>query len=191
MREISSGNAWPIFDREGLSFAARLLDPGMVKLFGYWERLSDGAVPSYRRFDPLEVVPCLPDIQISRRGPDRRFRIGLTGDRVISIVGQNSTGKRLDEAIPPAAYAPRAALFSRCLDTGCPLAYSSYFVTPDASHWVQKRLLLPFVDTGPGADLILAMVGLSPIWQGPLPAAKPETILEVIECTRGSNRSSV
>lgn len=191
MSEISSGNAWPIFDREGLSFAARLLHPGMAKLFGYWERLSDGAVPSYRRFDPLEVVPYLPDLQVTRREPDGRFRIGLTGDRVISIVGQNSTGKRLDEAIPPAAYAPRAALFSRCLDTGCPLAYSSYFVTRDASHRVQKRLLLPFIEVGPSADLLLALVSLSPIWQGSLPATTPNTILEAIEYTRGSNRKTI
>lgn len=174
---------------QDLPFSVRLSQARMAELCEHWAGLGGGArVPSFRDFDPLAVPRALPDLQILRREADGRYRIGLTGANVAELMGGANTGRRLDELVPPERYAARAALFDAALRTGLPVAFRAYLAATGREHRLYKRLLLPFIDGGPGPDLILSMTVsvASAARQTVAPAG--DGILEVLAATPAALR---
>lgn len=163
-----------------LPFERRVAQPDMAALYLYWRRLARAGAPAFGDFDPIAMPRLLPDLQITRRDADGRHRIGLTGGRVAALAGRDSTGLYLDERIPPALYPSRAALYDEALDAARPIAYRSYLILDGREHHFQKRLLLPFVDAGPGPDLILAMALTASVPAEGAAAAAADGIVEIL-----------
>lgn len=141
-----------------LPFGTRLGHAGLAKAFDYWAELARERTPAYRAFDPIRIAALLPDLQIYRRTPDGGLRIDLAGESVLTLIGSNNVGRLLSDVLPPERYAERAILFERAMADGMPVAYRSVVAIASREHMLQKRLLLPFVETGPAADLVVAMV---------------------------------
>jgi hypothetical protein len=182
--------AQPFDTTRDLPFSLRLAQSDMGVLCDFWIALGGAhRVPFYRDFDPMRVPRLLPDLQIYRREADGGYRIGLTGGRVADLAGADNSGKRLADVLPSAFYLARAALFDGALDTGMPVAYRSYLNVPGREHRFYKRMLLPFVDKGPGPDLLLGMVlSTLPFPGDPSPAK--DGIIDMLVATRAELRPS-
>lgn len=181
--------AEPFQTARDLSFSHRLSQGAMAELCDYWVRLGgDTRVPAYRDFDPLAVPRALPDLQVVRRDPDGRYRIGLTGGRVAELIGRDNTGRYLDEVLPEDMYPSRAALYDGALATGMPVAYRAYLIAAGREHRFQKRLLLPFLEKGPAPDLVLAMALDSKPFPGEPPKLEKDGIVEIMVAKRAELR---
>jgi hypothetical protein len=183
--------AQPFQIARDLPFSRRLAQDDMAALCDYWIRLGgDTRVPAYRDFDPLAVPRALPDLRITRREADGRHRIGLTGGRVAELMGADNTGKCLDDVLPADFYPSRAALYDGALAAGLPIAYRAFLIARGREHFFHKRLLLPFVETGPAPDLILAMALDSKPMPGEPPKRERDGIVELMVAQRADLRVS-
>jgi hypothetical protein len=140
------------------SFGTRLGHAGLAEAFAYWAELAREGTPAYRAFDPIRIPALLPHLQVYRRMPDGGLRIDLAGESVADLIGRNNSGRLLSDILPPQPYAERAVLFERAMVDGMPVAYRSVVAIATREHVLQKRVLMPFVENGPAADLVLAMV---------------------------------
>jgi hypothetical protein len=76
------------------------------KLALHWDaRRAGRRAPSRDDIEPLELGSCLPSIFLLEVQPDMRFYIRLVGTHVAEALGKDSTGRLLDEVMPPAHYA--------------------------------------------------------------------------------------
>jgi hypothetical protein len=181
----------PFQTARDLPFALRLAQGAMAELCDYWIRLGgDTRVPAYRDFDPLAVPRALPDLQVTRREADGRHRIGLTGGRVAELMGASNTGKCLDEVLPAEFYPSRAALYDGALAAGLPVAYRAFLIARGREHRFHKRLLLPFVESGPAPDLVLAMALDSKPMPGEPPDRQRDGIVELLVAQRAELQPS-
>jgi hypothetical protein len=72
----------------------------------HWDaRRAGRRAPSRDDIEPLELGRCLPSIFLLEVQPDMRFYIRLVGTHVAEALGKDSTGRLLDEVMPPAHYA--------------------------------------------------------------------------------------
>lgn len=142
-------------------FRRFLDDQGLVAVFDYWcalRRDAGGRTPARRAFDPMRVRRQLPQIEVYRRAPGARLRCCLSGTGIRRETGREHTGLHLDELLPQAARASRAALFERTLATAMPVAYRCDLPVPGREHKVTTRLLLPMLDERKQATIVVSMV---------------------------------
>lgn len=131
--------------------------PRLMQLYEYWnDKRGNRSMPSRADLDPLDLRALLPNIALVdiEEGP-RRYRYRLVGTALIAVLGQDLTGKYLDQMpmlfrrFAGNAYdelmarkAPTYAVF----DTNLPLLRTVRY----------KRLMLPLSADGQRVNMVIA-----------------------------------
>jgi hypothetical protein len=80
--------------------------PQIRSLAAYWTAKSAGRrAPARRDIDPQDLRRCLPNLfMLDVIEPDKRFKVRLVGTEIVALVGEDHTGRFLDETIPADGY---------------------------------------------------------------------------------------
>lgn len=136
------------------------LDANERWLLRYWwsKRAGAEAAPRRSAIDPIEMVKLLPNLQIHARTAEGRLLCRLSGTAVVDATHVDTTGRHLDEAISPQAYARRMHLFETVLASGRPLLYRARMAFIGQDWRLYRRFMLPLRYRGEAADMILSLV---------------------------------
>jgi hypothetical protein len=122
-------------------------------------------MPARADFDPLDMVPLLPYlymVDVAAGEHERQFRYRLIGTAVVALLGRDSTGKSVDEALHGDKTAGIRRLFTLACDIRAPVAIKGHiFFIRDRSWVFVEGLLLPLSANGADVDIIL--VGLKQV----------------------------
>lgn len=131
------------------AFLDKVGSSGLEPLFRLWcARRPAGDIPPRESFQIWDIPPgLLPNLFLYAKEGDR-FRCRLFGTTLVTIFGEEATGRTLDELIPAAALPTRQALFERVLETGLPLHYEGNLVARDREWRRFSRLMLPVSKAG-------------------------------------------
>ena len=137
--------------------------PALSGLFAYWlTKCRDGALPSRRDIDPLEMKAWLGRIsllEIVDHGADFRFR--LHGSTLVQGVGIDMTGRMLSEARPVELRDVAMAQYREVYHRRAPLLVVGSWVLP-RPHAVSDRLILPLSETADEVTMLLSAVFPNP-----------------------------
>ncbi len=164
-------------------FLDRLGPSGLEPLFRLWcARRSGGEVPAREAFQIWDIPPALlPNLFLYAK-EDSRFRCRLFGTTLVTIFGEEATGRTLDELIPAPALPARQALFERVLETGLPLLYEGNLVARDREWRRFSRLVLPVTKAGV-RDHVLGAVTFPSMLGAQATADEPAADLAWVEAT--------
>lgn len=135
----------------------------LASLLRFYEARRDGVrLPARRAFLPEEMREWMGHLGIAvvERDPVR-FKVLLSGTRLVQYEGSDFTGRYLDEAVPPHARDAILAPFFEALQTRQPV-YDT-FTPPDQPSRTMHRLVLPCADDGRTVDRFI--VGM--YWENP------------------------
>lgn len=132
----------------------------MIRLFDYWCAIAPpGGLPGRRHFDPLAIPDLLPRVWMLDvyRAPFR-LRYRLCGTTLVESLGQDPTGRWLDE-IHDGARDPRYFdRYRHMVEAGVATwRRGRAHFRHDKSWMVLENLMLPFAADGRTVDLILAL----------------------------------
>lgn len=128
---------------------------------------------------------------MSKRSRGFRFSVRLIVGGMQKIWQcKRRTPSFVDSTMPADLYPSRAPLFDGALAVGVPAAYRAILIASGRERRFQKRLLLPFVENGPAADLILAMAFASKPAPGEPPTLEKYGIVEIMVAQRNDWRVS-
>lgn len=149
-------------DRTAPSFACKRQSLAL----DYWQRrCTNGRIPYYKAFDPIDVPQLLPHLvvfDVLRYPLDFRYR--LIGDEIRTHMGRNVVGLCMREA---GIHTEDSDIFRHVrevADSGEPRFYSMDCVGSDRSRGCQQGLTLPFTDHGEHVDKIIEVLSFQ--WHG-------------------------
>jgi len=127
------------------------------RLLQHWYKLK-GARPLPLRadLDPVEIAYCLGNVALVEIEPPFRPRYRLVGTKLADLLGEDPTGRYLDEMYSTAIRSEALAAYRRTIETGEP-DYTERVFNLLFLKLGYYRLLLPFSHRSEGrADLVLA-----------------------------------
>jgi hypothetical protein len=77
-------------------------------------------MPSRADVDPAEIKELLPYVILYDADPERRFRIRLVGEAIVTFVGRNFTGSEAASGMEPNAAATMHAILNLVAESGTP-----------------------------------------------------------------------
>lgn len=127
------------------------------RLLQYWHDLKgDRPLPRRADLDPVDIAYCLGNLALVEIGAPFRPRYRLVGTRLTELLGEDPTGKYLDQMYSPAIRGEALAAYRRTVETGQP-DYTERVFNLLFLKFGYYRLLLPFSWRSEGrADLVLA-----------------------------------
>ena len=135
-------------------------EPRLAELYGLWLALPRAGkrLPPRAAFDPFEVPKMLGSMwMLDIEREPRRFRYRLFGTHIASAVGEDLTGRHLDQV--PMAEAQRADLFRRIevsATDGLATRARTSPIIRHAEKWSEvESLVLPFAADGETPDILL------------------------------------
>jgi hypothetical protein len=144
----------------GLPSAAT--DQRLRDFFAYWRsKAPPGALPGRQHIDPLDIPRLLQRIAMFdvHRGGDRsatalRFRFRLMGTGVVQLMGEDYTGRWVDETMAADVYAKLHAAFSQVC-AGQAHYWERLLPFPNRDFVGHRRLALPLASDGATVDMII------------------------------------
>lgn len=131
----------------------------LAGLYRYWRKIRpDGGLPGRQHFDPVDVPKALASIWLLdiQRDP-LRFRYRLVGTNVVRTLGEDLTGRWLDEARPDVLKDPH--YFDRyrfMLDTGRATWRHGPAKMVADPHWhTLENAMMPLAADGANVDILL------------------------------------
>ncbi len=127
------------------------------RLLQHWDDLrGDQRLPRRADLDPTDIAYCLGNIALVEIEPPFRPRYRLVGTRLADLLGEDPTGRYVDEMYSPGTRADALAAYRRTIETGEP-DYSERIFNLLFLKFGYYRLLLPFAWRSEGqADLVVA-----------------------------------
>lgn len=131
------------------------------ELLSYWMAIHPGdRIPARADFDPLAVPKTLPNLVLTdvEREP-YRFRVRLMGTGIVQAMGEDFTGRYLDEVWPDAGEQLIVRDRVAVVEKGLP--NYRYGVSPTKFRLdfaALERVFLPFASNGEDVDMILSVV---------------------------------
>ena len=106
---------------------------------------SQGRRPLPRRadLDPVDIAYCLGNVALVEIGPLFRPRYRLVGTKLAELLGEDPTGRYLDEMYSPAIRSEALGAYRRTVETGTP-DYTERVFNLLFLKFGYYRLLLPF-----------------------------------------------
>jgi len=155
-------------------------DERIVALLRYWRsiRPAGAAFPGRQHFDPVAIPRLLPWLWLMdvQRAP-LRFRFRVMGTEQTAFIGDDPTGRWVDERFPKLLDKLTYKHFVACAERGamtyqCPLPVAHV----DKRYMSSERICLPMARNGRDIDMVLAMSIFHPTIEGngaalPQPAA--------------------
>lgn len=135
-------------------------DQRIEQLVSYWEGIRpDGGLPGRQHLDPIDIPSVLANIWLIdvQREP-MRFRFRLVGTRVADFLGQDPTGRWIDETYPSFPGSPIEDDFVACATAGEPRwRRGSPFMEAGKDYIQVERVALPLAANGSDADMLLCL----------------------------------
>lgn len=135
--------------------------PALRGLLEYWMSIHPGdRMPGRQDFDPLAVPRALPNMVLTdvEREPFR-FRVRLMGTAVVKAMGDDFTGRYLDEVWPDSSDQPLIAHRVEVAGSGLPNYRHGVSPTKFRLDFLPvERIFLPFAADGREVDMILSMM---------------------------------
>jgi hypothetical protein len=132
--------------------------PDLVSVFELWRtKANGGRIPSRDAFDLRSLKSSAQNITIVQRveeDGERRFRMRLVGSGVARIFGE-STGRCIDEIVPPPLLPSWLAGYDLVLSQSGPLRFESWFRIPGADMFRGESFCAPVCGPDGVADMVL------------------------------------
>ena len=131
------------------------------ELLSHWIAIHPGdRIPARAEFDPLSVPRVLPSLVLTdvERDP-YRFRVRVMGTAVVEAMGEDFTGRYLDEVWPNADEQLLVRHRVEVVESGLP--NYRYGVSPTSFRLdfaALERVFLPFAANGEDVDVILSAI---------------------------------
>ena len=125
--------------------------PALAQVHDYWDKVrGDAFAPSLRQFKLYELAPeTVPYVTIvDFEGPPFDYRFRFFGTGIVELAGMELTGKRYNaDRIEGFGYAG-AQVFPTMIDTRCPIASRTRWLSLKSLEYVSTILRLPLSDDG-------------------------------------------
>jgi len=131
--------------------------PQLARLYNYWDdKRGNRAMPTRSDIDPMELRPLLPNLAlIDVEENPHRYRYRLVGTELVTILGQELTGKYLDE-MPMLFRRFAGNAYAEVLARKAP-TYAVFDANIPMFRTVRyKRLLLPLSPDGEWVNMVVA-----------------------------------
>jgi hypothetical protein len=132
--------------------------PSVRAIADYWRSIHPAeGLPSRRHFDPVDVPKFLSNIGlIDVQESPRRFRVRLYGTALVSVMGEDYTGRWYDELFKNFEKTGQYVDFCHVVDTGTPHWRRGALRIPIGKdfHFLE-RVHLPLANDGKTVDMIL------------------------------------
>ena len=127
------------------------------RLLQHWYDLKgDQPLPRRADLDPTDIAYCLGHVALIEIEPPFRPRYRLVGTRLVDLLGEDPTGRYVDEMYSTAIRGEALDAYRRTIETGEP-DYAERVFNLLFLKFGYYRLLLPFAWRSEGrADLVLA-----------------------------------
>jgi len=127
------------------------------QLLQHWYNLKgDRPLPRRADLDPVDIAYCLGNVALVEIEPPLRPRYRLVGTKLADLLGDDPTGRYLDEMYSTAIRSEALSAYRRAVETGEP-DYTERVFNLLFLKFGYYRLLLPFSWRTEGrADLVLA-----------------------------------
>jgi hypothetical protein len=132
------------------------LGPDWAALLDLWSGRRRGRpFPSRSDFVAEDFSPWFGDLGLLDVTEDRpaRFRVRLAGTRITALDGRESTGRHLDEVVPPSLDDTLTGPLRTCAETGRPVLDAIEIEGDDVFRSV-RRLILPLARPDGPADAV-------------------------------------
>lgn len=135
-------------------------DPVLGLALAYWERTKgDRTMPRKQDIDPVDIpARILPHLQVIEvLGQGEAFKYRLVGTEVSKTFGQEYSGKRPEEFLPPDRAQFITAVYRECWERREPLfARNKYIDARGSDLLIASRLYMPLSDDGRSVNYIFA-----------------------------------
>ena len=128
------------------------------QIVGYWTAIHPlFGIPGRQHFDPLEIPSLLPNIRLlDVVGSLPRFRVRLMGTQVREFMGEEQTGRWLDEVFPNLHGSVTHAELVKTVTIKKPRwRRGKPALAIDRNFLDMERVYLPFARNGRNVDMIL------------------------------------
>jgi hypothetical protein len=136
-------------------------DPLLREIYAYWQlKRAERRMPARRQIDPCDVPRLLPHLIISEVvDTGRSFRYRLAGTAIATALGQDVTGRCVDE-VTSGVYRDYINGLHRavCTERRPVFAAGSLACATSAKYRFTRRLLLPLSDDDSVVNQILSLV---------------------------------
>jgi hypothetical protein len=156
----AESEGWPVRCDAVCAFES----PALTDICQLWsERASGDRIPTRDEFDLRALKGAARMVTIVERVDDngtRRYRMRLVGSGVVSVFGE-STGRYIDEVVPPFLVASWHAGYDLILSQSGPLRFQSQFRVPGADLFKSETFCAPICGAGERADMVLGATSFS------------------------------
>jgi hypothetical protein len=133
-------------------------DPRLRDFFAYWRaKAPSGRLPGRQHIDPLDIPRLLRHIamfDVVHAANVTRFRFRLMGTGVVQLMGDDYTGRWVDETMAPDDYLKLHAAFAQVC-AGQPHYWERLLPFPNREFVGHRRLALPLASDGSTVDMII------------------------------------
>jgi hypothetical protein len=128
------------------------------------EKARHGKLPGRQDIEPVEIPDLLPYLVLYDVVPQEsgcpRYRTRLVGTRVVELLGDETTGKFLDDILPIKKGAEIIGEYDRILATKQPRYLEGRLSNRDRGHILFQRIVFPLARNGEEVDMLaMIMVG--------------------------------
>ncbi|HVJ52881.1 MAG TPA: PAS domain-containing protein [Aliidongia sp.] len=136
---------------------SKLTDPSLIAIARHWrDACGLHAMPGWQDIDPTAIAPYLPMVWAWRFDPAQNTFIGrLAGDRIVSMLGLHSRGKRLEECFAPELVPLIMTRYRRVLDGPSFMRGEGPIYLRIGKQGLGERVVLPLAKDHVHADGIL------------------------------------
>ena len=135
--------------------------PEIREIAAYWRSIHpQSGLPGRQHFDPVDIPHLLPAIRmLDVVGNPPRFRTRLMGTRIVASVGEDHTGKWMDEVFPGFENSSACLGMNAVVRTGkLNWRRGNPKLIEGKEFMVIERIYLPFARDGRTVDMILSYV---------------------------------
>lgn len=135
-------------------------NPELDRLLDLWQSRRRGeALPARSIFSIEDLKPWLGQLAVTQlTGWPPRFRLVLHGTRLVENIGEDWTGRFLEEAVPPEAREVILRPYRDCVDLRVPVFDTLSADTLPKAFAPADRLVLPCAEDGARIDRIITCV---------------------------------
>ncbi len=137
-------------------------DPMLQRLYATWSsKHRAGLLPARTDVDPLDFPELLPFIflvDVERDGDGQRFRYRLLGTRLFDSLGEDATGKLVEETFPAHYAVEINAVYRQVAESGEPHCWAYTVPMAKRDHIRYRRLICPLASDGKTIDALIGVV---------------------------------
>jgi hypothetical protein len=138
--------------------------PLIRQAYAYWSGKRRGErLPARTDIDPVDIPAVLPHLALVERDADsRRMRYRLFGSALVELLGQDATGRYLDEVYPDFITSPSRIYREQVFDMGKPSHRIGRPTLRFAKDFYSvERLYLPMAEDGRRVDMVMSVLVFS------------------------------